>query len=121
MEGYSNGERAASDRLHARCVGVLKALERTKLSEFTVGQLRDLMQLVDDEPTDESLARKRGMKVRYKNAPRNKRGLGEVTSHPHKGSRIVHVRGPRGWAGWSRVDELEIVRAPDPTVKGGTT
>ena len=116
-------EGSVRDRLYARCDVVLKALAKTKLSEFTVSQLHDLMLLVTNKPADEPLARleafiaeqalvfKHGMKVRYKNAPRSKRGLGTVTSHPRKGSQIVHVRGPQGWAGWARVNELEIVRA----------
>lgn len=36
-------------------------------------------------------------------------GVGTITSKPRVGSQIAHVQGPGGWAGWCRLDELEVV------------
>lgn len=129
MEDYWLGESMARDRASMRRDKVLEALKDVKLSEFTVGQLSDLVQLVRgglvtrDGFHGEALERlekfvedhhrvfKHGMRVRYRKVPdrKNPRGVGVITSRPRKGTRLVHVEGPRGWAGWASVDELDIV------------
>lgn len=122
MEDYWLGERMARDRKHARYERVLEALKDVPLSEFTVGQLWDIHRLVAREwGATEVLERlellvqerartfRHGMFVRYKNPKKGQRGRGIITSYPRRGSRTVYVQGPRGWAGWARVDELEVV------------
>jgi hypothetical protein len=125
MEDYWLGESMARDRAHARRDKVFEALKNVKLSEFTVGELHDLMLLVDSKLTscDEVLERveklvverarifRHGMRVRYRKPKKGQKGIGIVKSKPRRGSRIVYVNGPRGWAGWTRVDDLEIVDA----------
>jgi hypothetical protein len=149
MEDYWLGESMARDRAHARRDKVFEALKNVKLSEFTVGELHDLMLLVDSKLTscDEVLERveklvverarifRHGMRVRYRKPKKHRqkarrrtrhlssrqvryrkpkkgqKGIGIVKSKPRRGSRIVYVNGPRGWAGWTRVDDLEIVDA----------
>lgn len=131
MADYFESEALVRDRKRARCAAVYEALKSTSLGEFTVENLSDLMLLVnaglmrDHEwsgEADYALTRleklveergrvlKHGMQVRYKK-PKDKsqRGIGVITSRPRKGSRIVHVQGPGGWAGWVHVTDLVIV------------
>lgn len=122
MEDYYLAEGMARERKHTRYEHVLEALKDVPLAEFTVGQLWDIHRLVAREwgATEvlerlEALVQERartfrhGMFVRYKNPKKGQRGRGIITSYPRRGSRIVYVQGPRGWAGWARVDELEVV------------
>ncbi len=122
MEGYWEGEGIARECRHARFEKVLEALKDVPLSEFTVGQLWDIHRLIAREwgaaavvERLETLVEerhrlfKRGMFVRYKRPEKGQRGRGIITSRPRRGSRTVYVQGPRGWAGWARVEDLEIV------------
>jgi hypothetical protein len=129
MEDYWLGESMARDRAHARRDKAFEALKSVKLSEFTVGELHDLMLLVDSKLVSrdgfwsEALERveklvaerarifRHGMQVRYRKPKKGQKGIGIVKSKPRRGSRIVYVNGPRGWAGWTHVDDLEIVDA----------
>lgn len=123
MENYWLGERMEREGRGARYEKVLQALRDVPLSEFTVGQLHDIHCLVTRKwDSNEVVARleqlveerhrlfKHGMYVRYRKPKRGQKGLGIVTSYPRRGTRLVYVQGPRGWAGWTHVDELEIVR-----------
>lgn len=122
MEDFWDRAREASGRTSARYEHVLAALRDVPLSEFTVGQLWDIHRLVArewGEPSlierlerlvdDRSRQLKHGMFVRYKNPKKGQRGKGIITSYPRRGTTLVRVRGPRGWDGWCRIDELEIV------------
>lgn len=121
MEDYWLGESMARDRLRARAAVVFSSLEKIPLADFTVGQLADLVQLVSGNAENEWLERleayvadrcrlfKSGMEVRYKKPKKGQKGIGIVQGRPRKGSRIVYVQGPRGWAGWTHIDDLEIV------------
>jgi len=122
MEDYYLAEGMARERKHTRYERVLEALKDVPLAEFTVGQLWDIHRLVAREwGATEVLERlellvqerartfRHGMFVRYKNPKKGQRGRGIITSYPRRGSRIVYVQGPRGWAGWVRVEELEVV------------
>lgn len=122
MEDYYLDESMARGRRQARFEKVLEALKDVLLADFTVGQLSDIYRLVTHEwgePTLlerlENLVTERhrrfehGMFVRYKKPKKGQRGRGIVTSYPRRGTRLVYVQGPRGWAGWASVDELEVV------------
>lgn len=118
MDYYGHGESMES-RTYARYERVLEALKNVPLSEFTVGQLRDIHRLVAREwdlfevlerlealAQERSRAFRHGAFVRYKKGPK---GKAIITSHPRRGTRLVHVKGPRGWSGWANIDELEVV------------
>lgn len=126
MEDHYQAERTARNRMRARHERVMEALKDVPLSEFTVGQFQDLHYLVAHDwrmsgGSLEALERleklaeeraqqfKHGMFVRYKNPKKGQRGSGIITSYPRRRTRLVYVQGPRGWAGWARIDELEIV------------
>ena len=122
MEDYWESEGMARDRKHARFEAVLEALKDVPLSEFTVGQLWDIHRLAAREwgateviewleaiVAARGQVLKHGMVVRYKKPKKGQKGTGRITSYPRRGTKIVFVQGPRGWAGWARVEELEIV------------
>lgn len=126
MDEHDRAQAAEWRRVRDRYERVMEALKDVPLSEFTVGQLPDIHYLVSRDwstyggslETLERLERlvdararqlKHGMFVRYKNPKKGQRGKGVITSRPRRGTRLVYVQGPRGWAGWARVDELEVV------------
>lgn len=126
LEEHDRAQAAERRRGRDRYERVMEALKDVPLSEFTVGQLSDLHYLVSRDwgmsggspQTLERLERlveerscqlKHGMFVRYKNPKKGQRGKGIITSRPRRGTQLVYVQGPRGWAGWARVDELEVV------------
>lgn len=126
LEEHDRAQAAERCRGNARFEQVMEALKDVPLSEFTVGQLRDLHYLVSRDWSmtggslqvlerfeklveERSRQLKHGMFVRYKNPKKGQRGKGIITSRPRRGTQLVYVQGPRGWAGWARVDELEVV------------
>lgn len=126
IEEYDRAQAAERRRGCARYERVMEALKDVPLSEFTVGQLSDIHYLVSRDwsmsggspQVLERLERmveeracqlKHGTFVRYKNPKKGQRGKGIITSRPRRGTQLVYVQGPRGWAGWARVDELEVI------------
>lgn len=126
IEEHDRAEAAVRRRGCARYERVMEVLKDVPLSEFTVGQLQDIHYLVGRDwrmtggspqtlerlekiVEERALQLKHGMFVRYKNPKKGQRGKGIITSYPRRGTTLVRVRGPRGWDGWCRIDELEIV------------
>jgi hypothetical protein len=51
---------------------------------------------------------KHGMRVGLKKPERRRARWGRIVSFPRRGSRLVHVRWPDGWAGWVATKDLIV-------------